>query len=254
MAHAPAAAPKTNDLVKQVSAIARSPVVDEVALRRIAREARALMHSDPPGAHAVLGTVGAIRGDEVATNEHYRVACQLETQVAIWVNYSTSLTLLDDNQGALDAARQGMANHRGKPALAGRAIEAAIQSGNFGEAAKLVEHYDKLVPGRPHPFANVARRLAKAVARGSMGEAGARALIELSTTIQRKEGVRTLTSGVSPCEDSFLYERGVRCPPAVASSMNWSLAGALAERSDLSEDPGRTLIAGFVGVADGSDA
>ena len=36
--------------------------------------------------------------------------------------------------------------------------------------------------------------------------------------------------------------------------MNWSLAGALAERSDLSEDPGRTLIAGFVGVADGSDA
>ena len=212
------------------------------------------MHSDPPGAHAVLGTVGAIRGDVAATNEHYRTACQLETQVAIWVNYSTSLTLLDDNQGALDAARRGMANHRGEPALAGRAIEAAIQSGNFGEAAKLVEHYDKLVPGRPHPFANVARKLAKAVTGGSMSETGARTLIELLTTIQRNEGVHTLTSCVGPCENSFLYERSVRCTPVAASSMNWSLAGALAERSDLSEDPGRTLIAGFVGVADGSDA
>ena len=254
MARAPAAAQKTNDLVSQVAAVARSPAIDEIAMRRIEREARALMQSDPSGAHAVLGTVGALRGDEAATKEHYRIALKLEAQVATWVNYSTSLTLLDDNQGALDAAREGMAKHRGEPALAGRAIEAAIQSGNFGEAAELAQHYDKLVPDRPHRFADLARRLAKAIALGTMSEAGARTLIELLTTIQRREGIRTLTSGVGVVEGSFLYERGVRCTPKVASSMNWSLAGALAERSDLAEDPGRTLTGGFVGVADGRDA
>ena len=213
------------------------------------------MQSDPSGAHAVLGTVSALRGDEAATNEHYRIALTLEAQVATWVNYSTSLTLLDDNQGALDAAREGLAKHRGEPALSGRAIEAAIQSGSFREAAELAQHYAKLVPDRPHRFADLARRLADATTCCAMTEAGARTLIELLTTIQRREGVRTLTSGVvGVCESSFLYERGVRCTPKVASSMNWSLAGALAERSDLSVDPGRTLIGGFVGFADGSDA
>ena len=254
MARAPSAARKTNDLVSQVATVARSPAIDEVAMWRIEREARALMQSDPSGAHAVLGTVDALRGDEAATKEHYRIALKLEAQVATWVNYSTSLTLLDDNQGALDAARDGMAKHRGEPALAGRAIEAAIQSGNFGEAAELAQHYDKLVPDRPHRFADLARRLVEAIARGTMSEAGARTLIELLTTVQRREGIRTLTSGVGVVEGSFLYERGVRCTPKVASSMNWSLAGALAERPDLAEDPGRTLIGGFVGVADGGDA
>ena len=254
MAPGPTAMPKTNVLMRQVAAMAQSPAIDETEVHRIARKAHALMQSDASGAHAVLGIVSAFRGDEAATREHFRAALQLQAQAALWVNYSTSLTLLDDNQGALDAAREGMARHRGEAALAGRAIEAAIQSGNFGEAAELAGRYDKLGPGRPHRFANIAVKLAKAVAGGTMSEAGAQTLIELLTTIQRRQGVRTLTSGVDVCEDSFLYERGVRCTPVVASSMNWSLAGALAERPGLSEALGHTLTAGFVGVADGSHA
>lgn len=225
MVRASAAARKTNDLGRQVASIARSPAIDAIASRRIGAEAYALIQSDPFGAHAVLGTVAAIRGDETATKVHYRMALQLETQVAVWVDFSKSLTLLDNNQAALDVAREGMAQHRSEPALAGRAIEAAIQSGYFGEAAKLVHHYDKLSPDRPHRFTNVALKLAEAVTSSTMSEDGARTLIELLTTIQRKQGVRTLTSGIDTCEGSFRYERSVRCTPAVASSMNWNLAG-----------------------------
>lgn len=254
MAHRPAAAPKTNDLVRQVAGIARSPAIDEVALRRIAREARALMNSHPAGAHAVLGATAAIDGDEAATKEHYRVALDLAPQVPIWFNYAMSLTLLDDNQGALDVLCKGMKAHTGDLTLAAQAIEAAILSCNFRVAGELLVHHDKLAPDRPPKLGQVVQMLAAAVETGPMSEAGARKLVELMTTIQREEGARSVAGSIGFREGMFLYERSVRCSPAAASSMNWRLAGAVVERDDLSADPGRLLIGGFVGVADGRDA
>ena len=250
MAHRPAAAPKANDLVRQVAGIARSSVIDEVALRRIAREARALMKSDAAGAHAVLGTVAAIRGDEAATKKHYRIALDWEPQVPIWVNYATSLTMLDDNQGALDVLRKGMKAHPGDLTLAEQAIEAAIPSCNFRGTSELLEHHNKLAPDRPPKLGKVAQMLAEAVETGPMSEAGARKLIELMTTIQREGGARTVAGSIGFHGCTFVYERSVRCTPPAASSINWRLAGALAEGDDLWADPGRLLIGGFIGIVD----
>ena len=162
-----------------------------------------------------------------------------------------SLGVFDEHQAALDVARNGLDTQPDDFGLLETAIEAAIQSGNFGHAERLSERLETLAPARPYRMRTLVGRLAGAVATGSMTEGGAKALIDALTAIQREHKVRTVGTDVSVCDDTFLYERRVRCTPAVASSMNWQLAGVVAERTDLSTDPGRMLIGGFVGVADG---
>lgn len=246
-----AKAPKANKLLEQLTPIMQSPVVDEVTLRRIGVEARHLLHSDARRAHTVLGIVEAVRGNATATREHYGIALKLGAEAVIWVNYVTALTILDEHQAALDVARDGLGTQPDDLGLLEAAIEAAIRSGNFGYAEELCERSETLAPARPYRMRPVVRGLAGAVATGSMTEGGAQALIDALTAIQREQKVRTVGTDVSVCDDTFLYERRVRCIPAVASSMNWQLAGVVAERTDLSSDPGRVLIGGFVGVADG---
>ena len=254
MALGAAAAPKANELLTQVETTARSAVLDELALRRIAAEARQLMPSDAPWAHLLLGTIGAVRGDLAATRDHYRIALDLGSEVAIWVNYTTSLTLLDENQAAMNVARQGLRVHPNDPALLRQTVQAALMSGCIEEAVEVCRRHDKLLPDHPHRMGHVTRRLSAAVAAGPMSEAGVQKLIEQMTAIQREEGVRTLSAGIGFRDDTFLCDRGVRCTPAIASSMNWRLAGAVVERADLSADPGRLMVGGFVGVVDGSNA
>ena len=254
MALGAAAAPKANELLTQVGSIAHSAVVDELALRRIAADARRLMRSDALWAHILLGTIGAVRGDGDATREHYRIALDLGSDVAIWGNYATSLALLDENQAALNVAREGLRVHRSDPSLLRQAVHVALMSGSIEEAGKFCRHHDKLLPDRPHELGHVARRLSAAIAAGSMSEAGAKKLIEQMTAIQREERVRTLSRRFGARDDTFLYERGVRCTPTIASSMNWRLAGAVVERADLSADPGPLMMCGFVGAVDGGNA
>ena len=90
-----AKAPKANELLAQLTPIMRSPVVDEVALRRIGAEAKRMLRSHARRAHVVLGIVEAVRGDATATREHYRIALKLGPEAVIWVNYVTSLGVLE---------------------------------------------------------------------------------------------------------------------------------------------------------------
>lgn len=62
MALEPLPAQKGSELVDQAAAIARSPQLDEVALHRIAADARRLMASNAVGAHMVLGIFGGYPG------------------------------------------------------------------------------------------------------------------------------------------------------------------------------------------------
>ena len=249
-----AAASKSNELLTHLQALARSDMLDEVALRRVAAQARRLMGSDPAAAHVALGTVEALVGNEGATKEHYRVALGLSSEAPIWLNYATSLAFLDDHAASLDVAREGLKMHQGNLPLVELAIDAAVRSGQFEVAAELCRYRDRLGAERPYPRGDMVRSLKAAVANGAMSEAGAQGLIDALTEVQQTEGVRTASTHLLSDGETFLYQRHVRCTPGKACSMNWQLAGTVVENPGLSSDPGRVLIGGFVGVANGRNA
>lgn len=248
------AAPKSNELLAHLQALGHSTVLDEVALRRVAAEARRLMGTDAAAAHVVLGTVEALVGDPVATREHYRVALGLSSEAPIWFNYWTSLAFLDEHAASLDIAREGLKIHQGDLALTELAVDAAVRSGQFDTAAELCQHRARLGADGSYPRGDMVQSLTAAVATGAMSEAGAQRLIDVLTEIQRAKDVRTVSTHLLSDGETFLYQRHVRCTPAKASSMNWQLAEAAVERRDLSSDPGRVLMGGFVGVANGRNA
>lgn len=99
------------------------------------------------------------------------------------------------------------------------------------------------------------RQLSTAVASGTMTEAGAAAVIELMTKVQREAGAKTV--GLEIRRDgagAFLYDRYVRCSSKAASGLNWAVTGEIVDREDLHVDPGRAFLVGFVGMADGGNA
>ena len=59
--HVPARATKASELVEQINSIGCADEVDDLALRRIDRDAQKLMAADPESAHTVLGAVAAPR-------------------------------------------------------------------------------------------------------------------------------------------------------------------------------------------------
>lgn len=131
------------------------------------------------------------------------------------------------------------------------AIHTALESGHFRRARGLCDHWDYLVPADPNPLSESARQLADAVDAGAFGEQAVRNVLGILADIQRSKHVRTSDTAIrlrcdNPTE-SFLYERVIAAPPAVASEMNERLADEVAARPDLMEDPGLRFIAVFTG-------
>ena len=255
MARRPVPARKGSELVDQAGAIARSAALDEVALQRIAADARQLMNSDAAGAHMVLGIVAAVRGDAARVRKHYGIALGLDRSAVTWFNYSMSLAAVDEHSDALAVARKGLVGHPDDAALTDRAAEAALESGRFMEAEELCRRRERLNAEGAYRWRDEVRQLSAAVESGTMTETGASAVIELMTKVQREAGASTV--GLDIRRDgagAFLYDRYVRCSPKIASGMNWSVTGEIVDRQDLHSDPGRAFLVGFVGVADGSNA
>jgi len=255
MAYEPVPAQKGRELVDQAAEIARSPELDEVALQRIAAEARRLMASNAVGAHMVLGIVAAIRGDAALVRKHYEIALGLDRSAVTWFNFSMSLAAVDEHSDALAVALRGLEHHPDDAALTDRAADAALESGRFVEAEKLCRRRERLNVEGDYRWRDEVRQLSAAVQSGTMTEAGAAAVIELMTKVQRE--VEASTVDLELRRDgagAFLYDRYVRCSPKVASNLNWALTSEIVDREHLDADPGRAFLVGFVGVADARNA
>ena len=255
MARGPVPARKGGELVDQAGEIARSAELDEVALQRIAADARQLMVSDAAGAHMVLGIVAAVRGDAALVRKHYGIALGMDRSAVTWFNYSMSLAAVDEHAKALAVAHEGLEVHPDDAGLTDRAAEAALESARFLEAEMLCRRRERLNAEGACRWRAEVRQLSTAVASGTMTEAGAAAVIELMTKVQREAGAKTV--GLEIRRDgagAFLYDRYVRCSSKAASGLNLAVTGEIVDREDLHVDPGRAFLVGFVGMADGDNA
>ena len=252
-----APANKANELIERIGVVARNSTLDNFEVQRIARDANALMRSDPAGAHTVLGCIAALRCNAEDSRKHHRIALTLDNTAIPRLNYLVSLSVLEEHEVALTVARDAIDAYPDDLELLNHAISAAVESGQFMIARNLCDRWDRLVPARPNSFSDDARRLADAVNAGRFGEQGVRDLLRVLSEVQRDKRVRTSKSTVRfhTRPDSVLYDRIIHATPAVAAEMNAHLADRVAGCPDLMENPGLKFIAVFTGSAiDGSNA
>ena len=246
----PAPAKKANELIGRLTDLSKAPALDEVSLRRLVQEAKALMQSDPAGAHTILGIAAALRDDTDETRHHFRAALKVKKSFVALFNYSVSLATLEEHGEALKVIVNALKAYPDDLTLLERGIGAALESANFLTARVLSDRWDALAPDRPNRLSSPVRQLAAAIEAGAFGEQGVREILGILAATQRSENVRTASVSFSLCDHagSFLYQRTVYADPTTAATLNERLADRVADRPDLLADPGLKFVAMFTGV------
>ena len=236
--------------------VAVAPELDEVELRRVAREAHGLMQSDPAAAHTLLGGVASQRGDSAASERHHTIAMSIDPNPTWRCNYAISLCHLGLYEEALGVVNVGLRTHPDDIELLDQGITAAFESANFIAACELVHRCNALHPKRRHSKSDMVEQLAAATDRGLFKERNVRSVLGIAGAVPRDARVRVAASSisVSPLEpDSFFYQRAVFASPKSTSALNWAFADRIANRPDLIKDPGPRFLVGFTGAtANGS--
>ena len=247
MASGPAPATKADELIKRLAFLAHSRGNDDLEIGRIARDANALMDADPAGAHMVLGAVAAARGNATNTKHHYRIALRLNNSYTNQMNYSVSLSLLEEHEEAFDVAKALLASHPDDVRLLDHAIRLAFESAAFSEATRLCDQRERVAPSRQNRLTSEVREVAAAVDAGAFTEGGVRQTLRTVAEIQRSAGVRTARVGITRdlADNSFLYLRGVNASPETVAGMNERLADSIVAKPNLLKDPGMKFVVAF---------
>ena len=256
MTYRPATKSKANDLVEQLGGIAASDAPSEFAIRRVQRAADDLMHTDPTGAHTVLGGVAALRSDLSGVRRHHRIALDLEKSVVTHFNHSVSLALLGEAAGAFAAVSRALSLEPDQIWLLNYAVGAAMEAGRFREALDYCKRLGHLLPEEPsHPTSRPAQLALAALDEEAFTEGAVLEVVDLVGSIQRGRGIRGMpkvsTAVVQPDPlelHSFLYKRIVMAASASAVELNKELADQMIDRPDLMSDPGIRFMPMFIGA------
>ena len=250
MPSTPTPAHKVNGLIRRLASLSESAVVTDFALERISRDARDLMRADPAGANTVLGGIAALRGDLEACRQHHQTALRIDRGFAHQLNYSISLSHLEQNAESLEVASDALRIYPDRLELINHAITAAVDSGNFIKAKELCDRWDVLSPTKANQLASRARQLAAAVEAGLFSERGVGQVLDTLSDVQRAEGFRTSNAVISSndVDGGFLYQRFIHATPAEASALNERLADRIADHPDLLEDPGLRFVVVLTGI------
>lgn len=250
--HVPARVTKASELAEQIKAIAYADEANDLALRRIEREAQALMNTDPVGAHTVLGAVAVLRGRAADVRRHHRIALEQSGRSAqACHNYSVSLMGLGETIEAFDAAREAFRRAPDDGDVLRHLILAALWSAHFRKARDYCSRWSTLFPGNPSPHEPSAKALAGAVEREAFREESAREVLKIAYDIQRAAKVVLVDTAVlvnAIERDSFLYKLRIPLSPARAVDLNERLAHRVTNRPDLMADPGTKFVPMFIGA------
>ena len=254
-----AKATKAGALIDELERLDFSEALDDLAIRRLSRDARALMPVDAMGAHTVLGGISGIEGDAVGVREHYRIALELSRRnPSVLGNYATAL----GRAGELDEAFPAvMEAHRRAPddlTLLGHAILVAMQGAWFREGLRLCETWNKLRPDHPVELEPVMRGAADAVRRGAFTEEGARKVLCLAHEIRVAAKVRyagTAVRAVFDEPDRFSFTLYVRTDTRHAVELEARFVECVVTDVQLMADPGLMFVPMFKGTTvDGGDS
>ena len=250
--HVPARATKASELAEQLNAITCADEANDLALRRIEREAQALMAADPAGAHTALGALAVLQGRIDDVRRHHDIALQQSGHSAeAYRNYSASLMNLGEMIEAFETAREAFRRAPDDGGALRHLILVALGSAHFREARDHCDRWNTLFPVDPSPYEAPAKALAGAVERAVFREESVREVLKIAHDVQRAAKVvlvdtAVLVDGSEP--DSFLYKLRIPLSPVHAVDLNERLAHRITNRPDLMADPGTKFVPMFIGA------
>ncbi len=251
----PAPLPKAAKLAERVAELGRIPVVDELALRRIAMDAERIVSTDGANARAVLGRVAALQWNIAELKRQYEVAISIDDSATIRWDYATSLFLVGEAGPAYEMSHDAWRRAPHNPAIVEQLVVAAVHDARFRHAKTLFDRWSKLVPTESPPLGQVVEGLARAVEESVFSERGARDVLRAADAIRCDAHVRPNGFIIVPSLEepgSFLYEYRLIASPAMATDLNETLALSWAESPERMADPGLKFLPMFVGtVVDG---
>ena len=258
MSQTPTRATRAEELVARLTTIADAEELNEWGIRRLEREARALMNSEPVAAHTVLGGIASLEGDVAKVDEHHRIALQLSgNSVEALRNGAASLSRVGKIGEAFEAMLQAHERVPDDRHLLHAAILMAAQSAHFRQGRALCRQWNKLLPDQPMADEADIHSAAKAVDNGMFTEEGAQKVVRLAHEVRRTAKVRTAGGSVLALDgepNSFLFEFKVRTSSKHAVGLNEDFADRIVSDDDLMTDPGLNFTLVFIGTkTNGSD-
>jgi len=136
-------------LIERVNQLVRSAggrMVDELALRRIEKEARDLLNADKPGAYVVLGAVACVKNDFPSMHANHRRAIEIGGGAFACIQYSISLNIVGMFTESLEYAERA---HELDPMDSGtieNVIGSLLQIGMNERAKAYAEKWRRLNP------------------------------------------------------------------------------------------------------------
>ena len=253
MSRAAAPARKAGVLIDALVALDRSEILDDLALNRLAREARALMKSDATGARIVLGGIAGIEGDAAKVREHYGVALRLSPRDRqVLANYAIALAKAGQMDDAFEAIMEVCERHPADASVLEDTIDIAMQGARFGEGRALYERWKKLKPEEPRNDEARMTAVAEAIDRGAFDERAARQVVRLVHEIRLSAGVRYGGSGLVAVygePDRFGFDMHVRTSPGTAADLNEALANRVVEDDALMDGLALNFVPTFIGTS-----
>ena len=247
----PAPLPKATELAERVAELGRTPVVDELALRRIAADAERIVSTDGANARAVLGRVAALKWNIAELKRQYDLAISMDDSATNRWDYATSLFLVGEAGSAYKMAHDAWRRAPHDPAIVEQLVVAAVHDARFRQAKALCDRWSKLVSAKNPPLGEAVERLANAVGASAFSEDGARNVLRTADAIRCDAHVRPNGFIIVPSVEesgSFLYEYRLIASPSVATDLNETLALRWAESPELMADPGLKFLPMFVGT------
>ena len=255
----PARATKAAELIKRLTAAGNAEELDEWGIRRLTRDAHALMDSDAVAAHTILGGIAALKGDADDVRKHYDIALQLPTSSnETTANYAASLSKAGEMTEAFQTILRA---HEGSPddlKVLDAAISLSVQSAEFRNSRSLYHRWNKLCPDRPMKDEAIMSKAVEAVESGAFSEEGAQRAVRLAHQVRLNANVRQAGSAICALHgerDSFLFEIHVHASAKRAAELNQQFADRIVTDEELMSNPGRKFVLMFIGTkTHGSDS
>ena len=165
----PAPLPKATELAERVAelGLGRAPVVDELALRRIAADAKRIASTDGANAGAVLGRVAALQWNIVELKRQYELAISMNDSATSRRDYAMSLFLVGEAGSAYKMAHDAWRRAPGNPAVIEQLVVAAVHDARFRQAKTFCDRWSKLVPTKTRRSARWSKGWRRPLARTS---------------------------------------------------------------------------------------
>jgi tetratricopeptide (TPR) repeat protein len=176
-------------------------IPDELEIRRLERDAAALLKADPLAAHQILGGIAALRWEVERMRSHHEAALRYRPTAQVYRNYATSLQLVGMFPDAANNIRIASEKQPENLTLLHTAGSFALWAGNVTEALQLELELEKRNPDHVSGTTKALKSLLGVMERHSIRERDVQDAWNLAFELLREKKQRFSHIGMEVDDD-----------------------------------------------------